>query len=108
MGADKLLPVHPGEILLEEFMKPLGISPESLAEDLGLEPDAVGGIVSCNRPVTAETALRLSRCFGTSERFWLNLQHSYDLEIARDRLGDRLDTEVRVLAASGPHPRETA
>ncbi len=108
MDADKLSPVHPGEILLEEFMKPLGISPESLAKDLGLEPDAVGGIVSCNRPVTAETALRLSRCFGTSERFWLNLQRSYDLEIAKDSLGDRLDTEVRVLAANGPLPRETA
>ena len=108
MDAEKLQPVHPGEILLEEFMKPMGISPDSLAEDLGLEPDAVGGIVSCNRRVTAETALRLSRCFGTSERFWLNLQHSYDLEIARDRLGDRLDTEVRVLAANSPRPGETA
>ena len=107
MDAEKLRPVHPGEILLEEFMKPMGISAESLAEDLGLEPDTVGGIVSCNRRVTAETALRLSRCFGTSDRFWLNLQHSYDLEIARDRLGDRLDTEVRVLVANIPLPRET-
>ncbi len=102
MDSDKLPPVHPGEILLEEFMKPLGITQSRLAKDLGVHPHRINDIVRSKRSVTADTALRLSRCFGTSERFWLNLQTQYDLEAAKDRLGDRLVKEVRVRAGSNP------
>jgi antitoxin HigA-1 len=93
---EKLMPVHPGEILLEEFMKPGNISQYRLAKDIGVHPRRINEIVHGNRAVTAETALRLSRFFGTSERFWLNLQTRYDLEVEKDRLGDRLEKEVKV------------
>ena len=102
MDEEKLPPVHPGEILLEEFMKPLGLTQNRLAEDLGVHPHRIGEIVRLKRSVTADTALRLSRCFGTSERFWMNLQDRYDLEVAKDQLGDRLDKEVRILAGNNP------
>lgn len=94
MPAKKLPPVHPGEVLFEEFLGPMGISQYRLAKDISVPPRRINEIVHGKRSVTADTALRLSRYFGTSERFWLNLQSSYDLEIERDRLGDRLESEV--------------
>ena len=98
MNVEKLRPVHPGEVLLEEFLRPFGISQYRLAEDVSVHPRRINQIVHGKRAVTADTALRLARHFGTSERFWLNLQASYDLEMVKDRMGDRLDREVRVLA----------
>ena len=98
MADEKLPPVHPGEVLQEEFMTPLGITQYRLSKDVGVHPRRINEIVHGKRSVTADTALRLSRYFGMSERFWLNLQASYDLELQNDRLGDRLDREVRVLA----------
>ena len=97
MKQDKLPPVHPGEVLLEEFLRPYGISQYRLAKDLSVHPRRINQIVHGKRAVTADTALRLARHFGTSERFWLNLQTGYDLEVEKDRMGDRLDREVRVL-----------
>ncbi len=96
--ARKLTPVHPGEVLLEEFLKPIGISQYKLAQDISVPPRRINEIVLGKRAVTADTALRLSRYLGTSERFWLNLQARHDLEIEKDRLGRRLTREVRVLA----------
>ena len=90
-------PVHPGEVLLEEFLRPYGISQYRLAKDLNVHPRRINQIVHGKRAVTADTALRLARHFGTSERFWLNLQTVYDLEVEKDRMGDRLEREVRVL-----------
>lgn len=100
MSDERLPPVHPGEVLLEEFLKPLGISQYRLAKDIGVPPRRINEIVHGKRVVTADTALRLSRYFATSDRFWLNLQAQYDLEVERDRLGDRLEKEVQVLARS--------
>jgi addiction module HigA family antidote len=94
----KLPPVHPGEVLLEEFLKPMGVGQYQLAQDVSVPPRRINEIVLGKRGVTADTALRLSRYLGTSERFWLNLQARYDLEVQRDRLGGRLTREVRVLA----------
>ena len=90
----KLPPVHPGEILLEEFLTPMGISQYRLAKDLSVPPRRINEIVHGIRGVSANTALRLSRYLGTTERFWLNLQAQYDLDVEHDRLGDRLDREV--------------
>src|SRR5712692_881396 len=101
MPRQKLAPVHPGEVLLEEFLSPLGISQYRLARSLSVPPRRINEIVHGTRAVSADTALRLARHFGTSERFWLNLQARYELEIEKDRLGDRLRREVRVLASSG-------
>ena len=101
MSFNKLNPVLPGEVLLEEFLKPFGISQYRLSKDIGVPPRRINEIVHGKRSVTADTALRLSRFFGTSERFWLNLQAQYDLEVEKDRLGDRLKQEVRILAP--PH-----
>ena len=98
--SDKLPPVHPGEILLEEFLRPLGISQYRLARSVNVPPRRINEIVHGKRAVTADTALRLSRFFGTSERFWLNLQTRYDLEVEKDRLGARLDDEVRALVSA--------
>ena len=95
----KLTPVHPGEILLEEFIKPLGISQYRLCKDMSVQPRRINQIVHGDRAITAETALRLSRYFGTSERFWMNLQTRYDIEVEKDRLGHRLVAEVKELAA---------
>lgn len=100
MTTTRLPPVHPGEILLEEFLKPLGISQYRLAKDVSVPPRRINEIVRGGRAITADTALRLARFFGTSERFWLNLQTRYDLEVEKDRLGDRLEREIRVLAKS--------
>jgi addiction module HigA family antidote len=97
-------PVHPGEILLEEFLNPLGLSQSRLARDTSVPPRRINDIVRGLRPITAETALRLARYFGTTERFWLNLQAHYDLEVEKERLGDRLEREVAVRdAARGPN-----
>lgn len=94
MPAKKLPPVHPGEVLLEEFLAPMEISQYRLAKDISVPPRRINEIVHGKRAVTADTALRLARYFGTSERFWLNLQTGYDLEVEKDRLGDRLEEEV--------------
>jgi addiction module HigA family antidote len=96
----KLHPVHPGEVLLEEFLEPLGISQYRLAKSIGVPPRRINEIVHGARAVTADTVLRLARFFGTTERFWLNLQAQYDLELARDRLGERLEREVAVLSTT--------
>jgi len=90
--------IHPGEILQEEFLVPMGISQYRLANDLGVSPRRINEIVHGTRAVTANTALRLARYFGTSAQFWLNLQSHYDLETESDKLGDRLRDEVHVLA----------
>jgi len=94
MPARKLSPVHPGEVLLEEFLVPMEISQYRLAKDISVPPRRINEIVHGKRGVSADTTLRLSRYFGTSERFWLNLQTGFDLEVERDRLGDRLEAEV--------------
>ncbi len=101
MARKKLAPIHPGEILLEEFLGPLGISQYRLAKDVGVPPRRINEIVRGQRAITADTALRLARYFQTTERFWLNLQTHYDLELEKDRLGDRLDREVLVFGQSG-------
>ncbi len=94
MGRKKLTPIHPGEILLEEFLKPLGLSQYRIARDLSVPPRRINEIMHGKRGITAHTALRLGRYFGTSARFWLNLQARYDLEVENDRLGRRLLKEV--------------
>lgn len=96
--AKKMAPIHPGEILLEEFMKPLGITQYRLAIDIGVVPRRINEIVHKKRSVTADTALRLARYFGTSEQFWLNLQSRYDLELQRDVLGGELQINVKIFA----------
>ncbi len=92
----KLAPTHPGEVLLEEFLAPLSISQYRLAKDTSVPPRRINEIVRGLRAISADTALRLARYFGTSERFWLNLQAHYDLEVQKDRLGARLNREVKV------------
>lgn len=96
--ARKLAPIHPGEVLLGDFLEPLGLSQYRLAHGISVPPRRINEIVHGTRAVSADTALRLARFFGTSEEFWLNLQARYDLEVERDRLGSRLKTEVEVLA----------
>src|SRR5438045_8612711 len=93
-----LTPVHPGEILREEFMQPLGITQYRLAKETSVPPRRINEIVQEQRGISADTALRLARFFGTSEMFWLNLQAQYDLDIQRQKLGPRL-TAVRSLKA---------
>ena len=94
MAVQKLPPVHPGEILSEEFMKPLGLSQNRLGRDLGVSPRRINEIVHGKRSITANTALRLSRYFGTSAEFWLGLQTDYDLDVARDELAEKIAREV--------------
>lgn len=94
MKQNKLSPVHPGEVLLEEFLKPLAISQYRLAKDISVPPRRVNEIVLRKRSISADTALRFSRFFGTSAEFWLNLQSQYDLDVEIDRLGSRLEAEV--------------
>lgn len=94
---NKLASVHPGEILLEEFLKPFAISQYRLARDISVPPRRINEIVHGKRAVSADTALRLARYFGTSEQFWMNLQAQYDLETEKERLADRLAREVQVL-----------
>lgn len=96
MPSKRLPPVHPGEVLLEEFLGPLELTQYRLAKDLSVPPRRINEIVHGTRAVTADTALRLARYFGTSDRFWLNLQAAYDLDVQRDRLGKRLEEEVAV------------
>jgi addiction module HigA family antidote len=100
MSREKLPPIHPGEILLEEFLEPMGISQYRLAKDISVPPRRINEIVHGKRAITPNTALRLSRYFGLSERFWMNLQARYDLEVEKDRLQDRLEREVRVYVAA--------
>ena len=97
MRVRRLPPVHPGEVLNEDFLGPLGLTQYRLAKGLSVPPRRINGIVQGKRAVTADTALRLARFFGTCERFWLNLQIGYDLEVERDRLRTRLPKEVKVL-----------
>ncbi|MGD0877122.1 MAG: HigA family addiction module antitoxin [Anaerolineales bacterium] len=92
----KFAPVHPGEILLEEFLKPMGLSQYALAKDINVPARRINEIVHGDRSISADTALRLSRFFGMSENFWMNLQARYDLEIQKDQLNGRLEREVRV------------
>lgn len=89
--SEKLPPVHPGEILLEEFLRPMESSQYRLAKDIGVPARRINEIVHGQRAISADTALRLSRFFGMSERFWLNLQVRYDLEVEKDRLGGSLE-----------------
>ena len=98
MSKVKLHPVHPGEVLLEEFLKPLGMSQSRLALDIGVHPRRINEIVLGKRSITADTALRLARYFGNSPQFWLGLQMDYDLDVAEDLLGYRLEKEVREIA----------
>lgn len=97
MPTRKMPPIHPGEVLAEDFLGPLGLSQYRIAHDLSVPPRRINEIVHGKRGITADTALRLGRYFGTSERFWLNLQARFDLEVERDRLGNRLKEEVVVL-----------
>ncbi len=103
MKAGKLAPLHPGEILLEEFMKPLGLSQNRLGRALKVSPRRINEIVHGRRGITADTALRLSRYFGTSAEFWLGLQTDYDLDVARDELEERIAREVSHFS---PEPQE--
>jgi len=100
MDEERFAPVHPGQILLEEFLKPMGITQYRLAKGIGVSARRINEIVHGERSISADTALRLSRYFGLTERFWLNLQARYDLEVEKDRLGDRLEREVAILAVS--------
>ena len=99
MSKTKLAPIHPGEILMEEFLKPMEISQYRLAKDINVPARRINEIVQGKRSITPDTALRLSKYFGLSERFWINLQARYDLETEKDRLKDRLNKEVHVYAA---------
>lgn len=96
MRTKKLAPIHPGEILMEEFLKPLGISQYRLAKDINVPARRINEIVHGKRSITADTALRLSRYFNLSERFWLNLQARYDLEIEKDKFKGRIESEVKI------------
>jgi len=91
-------PIHPGEILLEKFLKPMGITQYRLAKDISVDPRRINEIVHGQRSISANTALRLGRYFGTSAHLWLNLQSHYDLEVQEERLGDRLAEEVKSYA----------
>jgi addiction module HigA family antidote len=95
MGIRKLKPLHPGEVLLEEFLKPMAISQNRLALDIGVPPRRINEIVLEKRRITADTALRLGRYFGMSPQFWLGLQMDYDLDTEEDNLGGRLEREVK-------------
>ena len=95
--ANKLSPIHPGEVLLEEFIKPMNLSQNRLAIDIGVDARRINEIVLGKRSITADTALRLGCFFGNSPQFWLGLQTQYDLDIAEDQLGKRLEREVRPL-----------
>ena len=96
MSSKKIEPIHPGEILLEEFLKPMSITQYRLAKDISVPPRRINEIVHGTRAISTDTALRLSRYFGLSERFWLNLQTHYDIEIQKDKLDGRLNDEVKV------------
>jgi antitoxin HigA-1 len=97
----ELPPIHPGEILIEDFLKPLGITQYRLAKSIGVPQRRIGEIVAGKRAITADTALRLANFFGTDAQSWINLQSHYDLEVARDRLQARLEREVTPMAQAG-------
>jgi addiction module HigA family antidote len=101
MPTRKLSPIHPGEVLQADFLEPLQLSQYRLAQDLSVPPRRINEIVHGKRAISADTALRLARFFGTTDRFWLNLQARFDLEVQRDLLGARLAKEVRVLDRVG-------
>ena len=94
----RLHPIHPGEVLSEEFLKPMGISQNRLALNIGVPPRRINEIVLRKRRITADTALRLAKFFGTSAEFWLGLQSQYDLDVTAEELGERLNKEVRASA----------
>jgi addiction module HigA family antidote len=98
MTQPKLNPVHPGEILLEEFLKPMGISQNKLARAISVAPRRINEIVLEKRSISADTALRLAQYFGNSAKFWMGLQSDYDLDITKDKVGQRIQKEVRVYA----------
>jgi antitoxin HigA-1 len=100
MKMKKMKPIHPGEVLLEEFLSPMGISQYRLAKDISVPARRINEIVHGKRSITADTALRLGRYFGTTAQFWMNLQDHFALEVQMDKIGDRLDKEVRALAAA--------
>ncbi len=100
MSKTKLAPIHPGEILMEEFLKPMELSQYRLAKDISVPARRINEIVQGKRAITPDTALRLSKYFGLSERFWINLQARYDLETEKDKLKDGLNKEVHVYAAA--------
>ena len=100
MIEEKLTPVHPDEVLLEEFLKPMSLSQNRLGLDIGVHPRRINEIVLGKRRITADTALRLARIFGTSPQFWMGLQSDYDLDLSADDLDDRLDREVRAYAGA--------
>jgi len=97
---NKLPPIHPGEILLEEFLVPMGISQYRLAKDISVPPRRINEVVLGKRAITPDTALRLSLFFGLSERFWINLQSRYDIEVEKDKLENRLEKEVHIYAVA--------
>jgi addiction module HigA family antidote len=99
MTEEKLRPVHPGEVLLEEFLKPMGLSQNRLALSIGVSPRRINEIVLGKRGITADTALRLARYFGMSPQFWLGLQMDYDLDITEEAMAERLKQEVRSYVA---------
>ncbi len=101
MAGKKLPPIHPGEILLEEYLKPMGISQYRLAKEISVPARRINEIVHGNRSITADTALRLARFFKTTELFWVNLQTRFDMEVEKDKLADRLDREVSVYSGTG-------
>jgi antitoxin HigA-1 len=90
-------PIHPGEVLLEDFMKPLGLTQYRLAQDIGVTPIRISQIVHGQRAISVDTAMRLARYFGTSAAVWLRMQVRYDLEIAQGQLSDRINQEVKIL-----------
>ena len=96
----KLPPIHPGEILIEEFLKPMGLSQYRLAKNISVPPRRINEIVHGKRSISADTALRLGRFFGISPQFWLNLQTRFDLEVTEDLLAERLEKEVQVLSSN--------
>jgi antitoxin HigA-1 len=101
MASKKLPPIHPGEILLEEYLIPMGISQYRLAKEISVSARRINEIVHGKRSITADTALRLARFFKTTELFWVNLQIRFDMEIEKDKLADRLDREVSVFSGTG-------
>ncbi len=104
MNGKRIPPIHPGEILLEEFLKPMGISQNRLGRDLAVSPRRVNEIIHGKRSLTADTALRLSEYFGNSASFWLGLQMDYDLDLAQEGLSAKIKQEIRqrAVAANGP------
>ena len=101
MKRRELHPIHPGEVLMEEFLQPLGLSQNKLALNIGVAPRRINEIILGKRRISADTALRLARFFGSSPEFWLGLQSQYDLDLASDQLGDRLEQEVRTFQGNG-------